>query len=72
MDDLIHDIETQEMIQEKNREPTMFEQLSQMLTSSIQTQDKEGLSELTKDEIDSGLTTDDNQQKEEVRGGSFF
>ncbi len=71
MDDLIHDIEKQEMIQERNREPTMFEQLSQMLGSSVQTQNKEGLSELTKDEIDSGLTTEDNQE-EEVKGGSFF
>ena len=42
-----------------------------MLASSVQTQDKEGLSELTKDEIDSGLTSDDTQ-KEEVKGGSFF
>ena len=74
MDDLIHDIETQEMIQEKNREPTMFEQLSQMLGSSNTTVvDKGDLSELTKDEIESGLTEDDNQEDtSEVKGGSFF
>lgn len=77
MDDLIHDIETQEMIQEKHREPTMFEQLSQMLGSSnVAVVDKEGLTELTKDEIDSGLVSEkeDNQEEnsEEVKGGSFF
>ena len=51
----------------------MFEQLSQMLGSSNTTVvDKGDISELTKDEIDSWLTDDDNQQKEEVKGGSFF
>ena len=63
------------MIQEvlKIENQLCSEQLSQMLGSSNTTVvDKGDLSELTKDEIESGLTTDDNQQKEEVKGGSFF
>ena len=74
MDDLIHDIEKQEMIQERNREPTMFEQLSQMLGSSGNNVDKGGLSEMKKEEIDAGLVVgiEEGEDEGEVKGGSFF
>jgi len=72
MEDLIHDIEVQEMVQERNREPTMFEQLSQMLGSTGNNVDKGGLSEMKKEEIDAGLVVGIEEGEGEVKGGSFF
>jgi hypothetical protein len=76
IDDLIHDIDAQEREQERNREPTMFEQLSKMLGSSGKTgktDDKEGLYELKEGDIGAGLEEDVREgEGEGVKGGSFF